>query len=86
MAVFRKLQPDNKSKRKGKQKTWIGDINGHTDEVLALALSGDGKYLASGGKDRKVGIWDVEKEVWLRGFGGHKDTVSVSDKEILSTA
>lgn len=62
---------------------WSGDVNGHTDEVLALALSGDGKYLASGGKDRKVGVWDVQKDEWVKGFGGHKDTVSVSDEEVL---
>jgi ribosomal RNA-processing protein 9 len=53
---------------------------GHTDEVLALALSGDGKYLASAGKDRRLGVWDVEKDVWIKGFVGqmaHKDLVSV---------
>lgn len=50
--------------------------------MLALALSGDGKYLASGGKDRKVGVWDVEKEEWVKGFGGHKDSISVSDQTI----
>jgi ribosomal RNA-processing protein 9 len=50
--------------------------------VLALALSGDGKYLASGGRDRKVAVWDVEKEEWVKGFGGHKDTISVSEDTI----
>lgn len=62
----------------GKQKmSEREEIKGHTDEVLALALSGDGKYLASGGKDRRLGVWDVEKEEWVRGFGGHKDLISV---------
>jgi ribosomal RNA-processing protein 9 len=79
-AVFHKVRPETKGK--GKQKAWSGNVSGHTDEVLALALSGDGKYLASGGKDRKVGIWNVEKEEWVKGFGGHKDTVSVSDRAI----
>lgn len=54
------------------------DVEGHTDEVLTLAASSDGRYLVSGGKDRKVGVWDVEKEVWVKGFGGHKDLISVS--------
>jgi ribosomal RNA-processing protein 9 len=81
LMVFHKLRPSKQGK--GKQKTWSGDVNGHTDEVLALALSGDGKYLASGGKDRKVGVWDVQKDEWVKGFGGHKDAVSVSDEEIL---
>lgn len=76
------MPPQKKDKGKGKARR--GDVNGHTDEVLALALSGDGKYLASGGKDRKVGVWDVEKEEWVKGFGGHKDTVSVSCNAFFS--
>ena len=52
-------------------------MDGHTDEVLALAICGNGKYLASGGRDKKVGVWDVEKAEWVKGFGGHKDSVSV---------
>lgn len=52
-------------------------MDGHTDEVLALAICGNGMYLASGGRDKKVGIWDVEKAEWVKGFGGHKDAVSV---------
>jgi ribosomal RNA-processing protein 9 len=46
--------------------------------VLTLALSDDGRYLASAGKDRRVGVWDAEKGEWVRGFGGHRDTISVS--------
>ena len=56
------------------------DIKGHTDEVLSLALSGDGKLLASAGKDRRLGVWDTEKAEWIKGFSGrfgHKDTISV---------
>lgn len=75
LTTYHKLQPEKKVKGKGKERA---EAAGHTDEVLALALSGDGKYLASGGKDRRVGIWDVEKDEWVKGFGGHKDTVSVS--------
>ena len=66
------------NKGKGKSRAPPGDIAGHTDEVWALALSPDGKYLASGGKDRRVGVWDVEKEEWVKGFGGHRDCISVS--------
>ena len=47
--------------------------------MLALALSDDGKYLASGGKDRKLVVWDAEKGEWIRSFFGHKDTISVRD-------
>src|SRR5262249_6517433 len=32
---------------------------GHTADVTALAFSADGKLLASGSKDKSVGLWDV---------------------------
>ena len=63
---------------KGKQKA---DPDGHTDEIWALALSSDGKYLASGGKDCVIGVWNVENtdEIsWVKGFTGHRDSISVS--------
>lgn len=63
---------------KGKQKAEPG---GHTDEIWALALSSDGKYLASGGKDRIIGVWNVENIdgiSWVKGFTGHRDSISVS--------
>ena len=63
---------------KGKQKA---DPEGHTGEIWTLALSSDGKYMASGGKDRVVGVWDVEDSdriLWVKGFTGHRDSISVS--------
>lgn len=72
--------PFTSARAKGKAKyANTADIEGHIDEILALAISGDGKYLASGGKDRKLGIWDVESGAWVKGFAGHKDSISVSD-------
>ncbi len=68
------------NKIKGKGKAPAIDIRGHTDQVLALALSGDGRYLASGGKDRRLIIWDVESNQLVKGFSGplcHKDSISV---------
>ncbi|KAH7908232.1 WD40 repeat-like protein [Hygrophoropsis aurantiaca] len=64
-------------KFKGKAKfNHGGDIQGHTDSVLALAMSPDGRYLASGGQDRRVGVWEVERGSWVGGFGGHRGWVA----------
>ncbi len=34
---------------------------GHKDQVLALAVSPDKKYLATGGLDRNIVLWDLER-------------------------
>lgn len=86
LATFHKIRPPS-SKGKGKGKASADpDIKGHTDEVLTLALSGDGQYLASAGRDRKLGVWDAEKGEWIKGFGGHlghKDLISVRHLNFL---
>ncbi|KAF8839721.1 Rnu3ip2 protein [Paxillus ammoniavirescens] len=73
-ATFYKQRLDPKGK--GKERANPLEAEGHTDEVLALAVSSDGEYLASGGRDRKLGVWDAEKNQWVKAFGGHKDLIS----------
>ena len=70
----------SKDKGKGKAKALpnTSELHGHSDEIWALALSPDGKLLASAGKDRRIGVWDVEKDEWVKGFTGHRDSISVS--------
>src|SRR5438093_6502080 len=36
-------------------------VEAHKDGVWALALSPDGKHLATGGGDNLVRLWDIEK-------------------------
>ncbi|GAA5975712.1 hypothetical protein JCM11641_005845 [Rhodosporidiobolus odoratus] len=66
--------PTAADKGKGKEEL----PQGHTDEILDLAISHDGKILASGGRDKVIGCWDVDGDggKWLRALGGHKDAVA----------
>ncbi|KAI6026011.1 WD40 repeat-like protein [Pisolithus marmoratus] len=72
--TFYKKRLDTKGK--GKEKASPLDLEGHSDEVLALAVSSDGQYLASAGKDRKICVWDSAKDRWIKNLGGHKDLIS----------
>ncbi|KAI9597165.1 WD40-repeat-containing domain protein [Syncephalis fuscata] len=49
---------------------------GHTDQVMALAISSDDKYMASGGRDRVIHIWSVADDTLLTTFRHHKDGIS----------
>lgn len=59
---------------------------GHADEILALAFSNDGKYLASAGKDNVIIIWDfmLGKEIRrLKGFPNQINTLNFLNSEFL---
>ena len=39
--------------------TFLSELSGHVDAILALAFSPDGKHLASVSRDQSVRLWDV---------------------------
>jgi ribosomal RNA-processing protein 9 len=53
-----------------------GGDHGHSDGILALAVSDDGKFLASAGGDRSIKIWNPQTCEFVYSFEGHRDTVS----------
>ncbi|ERN07696.1 U3 snoRNP-associated protein-like YAOH [Amborella trichopoda] len=44
--------------------------------VLALSVSSDGRYLASGGLDRHIHLWDTRTREHIQAFPGHRGPVS----------
>ncbi|MCA9069488.1 MAG: PD40 domain-containing protein, partial [Planctomycetaceae bacterium] len=52
-------------------------VSGHSAEIRALAISPDGKTLATGGDDRTVRIWDISEDIPKERLSltEHKDAV-----------
>ncbi|KAH3819784.1 U3 small nucleolar RNA-interacting protein 2-like isoform X1 [Dreissena polymorpha] len=58
--------------RKGTEKKHVG----HTAHILAMALSSDGKYLATGDANKLIQIWDAGPMEFLHTFKGHRGSVT----------
>ncbi|KAL4225880.1 pre-rRNA processing protein [Mactra antiquata] len=58
--------------RKGTEKKHIG----HTGHILSMAISSDGKFLATGDINKLIHIWDARSMELLHTFRGHRDSVS----------
>jgi len=50
-------------------------IEGHKDAIYSLALSPDGKVLATGSYDQKIKLWDVASGKEIRTLSGHNGAV-----------
>ncbi|SCM01435.1 ribosome assembly protein 4, putative [Plasmodium chabaudi chabaudi] len=53
----KKNEKEKNDKTKNKIKTLLVDLPGHSDAVYAIDWSNDGKFVASGGKDKVLKIW-----------------------------
>lgn len=60
----------------GHHKGVPGGVAGHTGQVLAVAVSSDGKFVATGGQDKVIHIWDGETNLHLHTFRGHNQPIS----------
>lgn len=52
------------------------DLEGHTDKVKCTALSHDGKWIASGGEDKRVIIWELQTGNQITNYTGHNNPVT----------
>lgn len=50
-------------------------LKGHTAAVLSVAMSPDGRYLASGGYDRRILLWRISDGTVMREYRGHQDWI-----------
>jgi WD40 repeat protein/predicted Ser/Thr protein kinase len=55
----------------------FGEGIAHAGGVRSLAISADRRWVASGGADKRVQIWDVQKRKSVRGWAAHADWVTV---------
>lgn len=65
-----------KSTRGDKSKVKEADFQHHTAAILAVAASGDGKYVCTGGADKRLIVWSATDLKPLRVFTQHRDTVT----------
>ncbi|OMJ07900.1 U3 small nucleolar RNA-interacting protein 2 [Smittium culicis] len=61
---------------KGQKKGGKDYSLGHCDSILCMAISSDGKFLATGSKDRLIHIWDASTMEYINTFRQHKDSVT----------
>ncbi|KAF1820840.1 WD40 repeat-like protein [Dissoconium aciculare CBS 342.82] len=65
-------------------------LEGHIDQIVAIAFSPDGQFLVSGSDDRSIRQWDSQTGEFVQKMEGHKDSVDAvafsSDGHMIASA
>ncbi|KAJ1948414.1 pre-rRNA processing protein [Linderina macrospora] len=72
----RKQKGGNKSGQAADAEAGKKKAVGHSDHILSIAISSDGQFVATGGRDRKINVWAVRDCRHLTTFHQHKDWVT----------
>ncbi|RAL60997.1 hypothetical protein DID88_010093 [Monilinia fructigena] len=64
------------SVRGDQRKSKVSSFMGHTDAIICVAASQDGKFVVTGGVDRKIVVWNAETLRPIRVFSQHRDAVT----------
>ena len=60
------------------------DERGHSDELLCIDISHDGRYMITAGKDRVIKLWDLIENKHLHDFKGHRSAINCLKFRFLS--
>jgi|GEM_PF-1024351 len=69
------IQQTQEKKKTKTEYEKIRTLEGHTEGIYAIAVSSDGKLLASGSWDKTVRIWDISTGNLICKLEGHKDAI-----------
>lgn len=58
--------------------TTLKTLPGHTDRVIALAMSQDSRLLVSGGTDRTIHLWDIDSGTLLQTFAAQAAVTAIA--------
>jgi WD40 repeat protein len=53
----------------------LAQLSRHTDLVFALAVSSDGRYVATSGQDGRVCLWDAKELTHIKDLDRHADSI-----------
>jgi WD40 repeat protein len=53
----------------------ISTLQGHSNSIISVTFSPDGKYLASGSLDNTIRLWNFEQKKEVTMLQGHTDNV-----------